>query len=220
MRDQAIEVIAFDGAHAIENRDAVGYYFDVRLEPRGKESRLAVMFSGTVMAVRPDAFGLPVVRDRETAMLTFAEAAIGDSLDADGLPEFTPSGVSAAKVECFSPHFQSWRDRPSASDEQIETYLIAHVTWAWKYSKPSWRLGPSDMLRLNQPLAEFMRLATLHHGDAWTVSDPSPFGVTLTPLPAFLRTQRVAKPVPSSRPEPESSAVAPETSPAEYVYVD
>jgi hypothetical protein len=78
MRDQAIEVIAFDGAHAIENRDAVGYYFDVRLEPRGKQSRLAVMFSGQVMAVRPDAFGLPVVRDREPA-----------SLDADGLPEFT-----------------------------------------------------------------------------------------------------------------------------------
>ena len=219
-RNIAIEVTAFDGAHAIENRDAVGYYFDVLLEPRGKRSRLAVMFSGTVMAVRPDAFGLPAVRDRDAAMLTFAEAAIGDSLDADRLPAFTPSGVSAAKIECFSPHFQSWRDRSSASDDEMEDYLVSHVMWAWKYSKQSWHLGMSDMLRLNQPLAEVMRLVTLHEGDVWTLADRSATGVTLTPLPSYLRAQRVAKARPVKAPEPESVAVPPESSPAEYVYVD
>ena len=195
-RDSAIELLEFDGAGHIPNRDAVGFFFHVRLQPGGEPSRLAVVFSGTVMAVKPEAFGLPSLGDRENTFLTFAETAIGDSLDEHGLPEFTPSGVSAATIDCFSPHFQAWRDRPPASDNAIEDYLLAHVFHAWKYGHANWVLGPSDLLRLNQPLANVLRTVRLYEGEAWSVTSSDEFGATLTPISSFLR-QRVRGSPPS-----------------------
>jgi hypothetical protein len=216
-KDLAIELVAFDGVDAIPNRDADGFYHDVRLEPQGDKSRLAVLFSGTVMAVQPSAFGLPMLGDRETTFRTFAESAIGDYLDNNGLPEFTPSGVSAAKIECFSPHFQSWRDRPHASDEIIEAYLFAHAIHSWKYGHKSWILGPSDLLRLNQTLDNVLRIVRLYADDAWNISHESATEVTLTPTPAFLRQKVARKAAP---PRLTEEAVTPEMTPADFVYVD
>lgn len=219
-RDTAIEVLSFGGAHAIENRDAVGYYYHVRLSPGVEPSRLAVQFSGRVMAVRPDAFGLPATPDRSAAMRIFAEAAIGDYLDERGLPDHTPSGTSAAKIDCFSPHFQTWLDRPAATDDEIERYLSAHVFWAWKFSAPTWTIGTADLLRLHQPLSQVLRLARLHNKDSWLLSDESSSGARLTPEASFLRAQRGPKTLRVRPPESEPDPVVPESAPADYVYVD
>ncbi len=218
-RDIAIELVSFDGAQRVENRDAVAFYFDIRREPGRDPSRVAVLFSGTVMAVKPEAFGLPTLGDREATFITFAEAAMGDFLDDSGLPEFTASGVSAFKIDCFSPHFQAWRDRPPATDAAIEDHLFAHVIHAWKYGQGSWVVGPCDLLRLNQPLNSVLRLVHLYEGDAWTASEQSSFGARLTPLPAFLRQRVTRKPAPVIT-HPEAELVPPESSPAAFVYVD
>lgn len=219
VNDVAVELIAFDAADPVPNRDAVGYYHDVRLKPQDPKSRLAVLFSGTVMAVQPTAFGLPILGDRETTLRTFAESAIGDYLDETGLPEFTPSGVSAAKIECFSPHFQSWRDRAHATDDDIEGYLFAHALYSWKFGHDSWVLGSSDLLRLNQSFANVLRIVRLYAGDAWTISHESKTEVTIVPTAAFLR-QKVAKKVVGARLPDEVQTVTPEMTPADFVYVD
>jgi hypothetical protein len=218
-RDVAIEVLRFDGADRITNRDAIGFYFDIRLEPGGEPSRLAVVFSGTVMAVKPEAFGLKSFGDREANFIAFAEAAIGDALDDSGLPEFTPSGTSAAKIDCFSPHFQAWRDRRPVSDDGIEAYLFTHVVKAWKYGHPSWTLGPSDLLRLNQPLPTVLRMVRLFEGDAWNVSEETDSRVTITPVGSFLR-ERVATKVLRPAPELTSEPASRDVFPAAFVYVD
>lgn len=218
-RDLAIEVLVFEGADWIPLRDAVGYYFDVRLQPSAKVSRVAVMFSGTVMAVKPEAFGLPSLGDRDSTFRMFAEAAIGDFLDENGRPEFTPSGTAAAKIDCFSPHFQAWRDRPPASDDEIEKYVFTHTLHSWKYGHQVWTLGPSDLLRLNQPLANVLRIVRLYEGEAWKLSDESKSGITLTPTSAFVRQQIAKKPAPAPLP-PEGEPVSPDLTPAEFVYVD
>ena len=60
-----LEVVEFEGAHGIPDRDALGFYFTVRLAPDGEPTRLAVVFSGTVLAVKPPAFGLPELGGRD-----------------------------------------------------------------------------------------------------------------------------------------------------------
>jgi hypothetical protein len=222
-RNVGIEVVAYERAERIENRDAVGFYHDVRLQPAGELSRLAVLFSGTVMAVKPELFGLPTLGDREATFRTYAETAIGDYLDREGLPDFTPSGVSAAKIDCFSPHFQGWRDRPRANDETVEQYLFAHAFWSWKYEHTSWTLGPSDLLRLNQTLGAVARIVRLHEGQAWTVSTQTSNGITLVPTASFLRdrnSKALQTPVLEPHVEPEREPVPPDLSPPEFVYVD
>lgn len=218
-RDIAVELMEFDGVDRIPNRDAVGFYFRLRLHPEGEPSRLAVVFSGTVMAVRPEAFGLPTLGDRETSFITFAETAIGDFLDDTGLPEFATSGAPAAKIDCFSPHFQAWRDRSPASDQDIEDHLFSHVTHAWKYNHRSWGLGPADLLRLNKPLDAVLKIVRLYEGDAWSVSEESTTGVRLTPLPVFLRERVARKPLPSTTSNEKAPMPLDET-PAAFVYVD
>jgi hypothetical protein len=218
-RDLGIELTSFDGSHPIENRDAIGFYYNVRLQPSGEASRVAVLFSGTVLAVRPDAFGLPSFGDRETALRTFAESAIGDFLEDNGLPEFTPSGVAAAKIESFTPRFQDWSDRRPASDDLIEQYLFAHARWSWKFAHSTWTVGPSDLVRLRQSFANVLRIVRLYEKDAWTLSGESDGQISLTPTSAFLR-QSVGKRVATPSIEPEPNAVTPDLSPAAFVYVD
>lgn len=218
-RKVALELVSFDGADRIPMRDAVGFYFNVRLSPDGEISRVAVVFSGTVMAVKPEAFGLRALPTRDATFVMFAEAAIGDYLESTGLPEFTPSGASAAKIDCFSPHFQAWRDRPPASDEAIEAYLFAHCENAWRFGHDSWVSGPADLLRLNRKLQSVMRIVRLHAGAAWTVVSENADGVELKATPEFLRGTRpkssAATPSLPAQPSP-----TPESSPAQYVYVD
>ncbi len=213
----------FEGAHRIPNRDAVGFFYTIRRSPDEDPSRLAVLFSGTVMYISTEAFELPTYQDKTERFAVFAEAALGDFLDENGLPDHTPSGVSALQVECFSPHFQTWRDRAPASDDEIEAYLSTHVYWAWRFAQPGWELGPSDCLRLRRPLGFIRRLVTLGEGKDWVAEDRSTNGVWLTPLPSFLRQKRE----PTSMPPPgrathdaaEDGNVTP-SSPAEYVFVD
>ncbi|HEX4562415.1 MAG TPA: hypothetical protein VH113_11330, partial [Gemmatimonadales bacterium] len=102
-RDLGLALLEFDEVSAIPNRDATGFYYRVQRGAQDPKSRLAVLFSGTVLYVNTDAFGLPAIGDKQTRFRIFAEAAIGDFLDEYGMPDFTPSGTAAAKIEAFSP---------------------------------------------------------------------------------------------------------------------
>lgn len=219
-----LEIIAFDGVDRIANRDAVGYYFHVRLEPDGELSRIAVVFSGTVFAVKPSAFGLPELGDREETFIQFSLAGIGDYLDEHGPPEFTPSGTSAFKIECFSPHFQSWADRAAATDDTIESYLRSHLFWSWKFDRPDIDVGMPDVLRLHQGIPRFDRIVRLHEGELWKTKNRQPERLVLEPTSRFLREAAGARSgVAQDRPDesavPADAAEA-EMEPPTYVYVD
>lgn len=219
-RDLGISLVDFQGAYPIENRDATGFYYHIQRVPQGPLGRLAVLFSGSVFYISTDAFGLPPIEDKVARFRMFAEAAIGDSIADKGLPDHTPSGVSAAQIECFSPHFQSWEDREPASDDEIEAYLVSHVVWSWRFALEGWELGLSDSLRLRQSQKVIQRLVSLGEGKNWTTEPRPPHGLWLKPTPEFLRENRAAPP----RPRPQGSAAeatsVTRTAPAEYVYID
>ncbi len=189
-RDLGILLVDFQGAHPIENRDATGFYYHIQRVPHAPIGRLAVVFSGTVFYINTDAFGLPPIGDKVARFRVFAEAAIGDFLADKGLPDHTPSGVSAAQIECFSPHFQSWEDRRPASDDEIEAHLVSHVIWSWRFGQEGWELGLSDTLRLRQSPSVIQRLVSLGEGKNWTVERRPPHGLWLKPTPEFLRENR------------------------------
>lgn len=219
---RALQVVEFDGIDRIANRDAIGYYFYVRLGPDEEVSRLAVVFSGTVFAVKPSAFGLPELAEGEETFIQFSLAAIGDYLDESGLPESTPSGVSAFKVECFSPHFQSWADRSPADDSAIESYLRGHAYWTWKFGHEDADFGMPDALRLRREIPRLERIARLHEGESWTTTEKDGRRLVLEPTSSFLREFS-----PGDEAAPSSSAVTVEAEAAEgemepptYVYVD
>src|SRR5262245_41144443 len=99
----------FACAEHVPNRGAVDFIVRLRSAPNDTSRSLAVSFSGTVMVVRAEAFGLPSFGDRQATFRTFAEAAIGDELDARGAMELGEPGGYITVIDCFSPHFQAWR---------------------------------------------------------------------------------------------------------------
>lgn len=184
---------------------------------------LVVRFSGTVMGVRPEEFGLPAIGDRQMTFRMFAEAAIGDSMDESGPLDLVLPNDAVRIIECFSPHFQAWHDRRPSTDDEVANHLFAHALASWHFTLPGWVLGISDLLRLNRPLADVLRMVALHEGTAWTSSDRSPTGITLTATRDFLRDRRAGRgrAVPATAPlQPPEARVAPPESPAAFVYVD
>jgi hypothetical protein len=185
-----IELVEFEGVDRILNRDAVGYYYTIQRSPEEPKSRVAVLFSGTVLYVNTDAFDLPLVENKEMRFSIFAEAAIGDYLDDRGLPESTAGSASATKIECFSDHFKQWADRRPASDEEIEDYLAAHLLWAWRFDHESWEVSLSDCLRLRRSLKFIGRLIRLGQDVQWNVTERPPHSILVAPVPAFVRKLR------------------------------
>ncbi len=223
--DLAIEVLEFQGSQRIRDRDAVGYYYHVRRSPGESPTRLAVVFSGTVSVVCPSAYDLPESDDKVESFAVFAEAAIGDFLDQYGLPDPTPRGGSATSIECFSPHFQAWRDRRPASDAGIEGLIAASLYWSWRFGHEGWELGPADWLRLHQPLKAIQRLVALGDGNEWNSTQRKPDSLWLVPTAQFLREKYKAS-MPSnheSAPGGQPAEATPQQQPAtapEYVFVD
>jgi hypothetical protein len=144
----AIEVQEFEGVNKIENRDAVGFYFTIRANPNQDYSRVSVLFSGMSFYASPEHFGLPDFKDRDVNFLQFALAAIGDHLDENSLLPVTPSGVPAAKIECFTPQFQVWKDREPSSDTEIQSYMESRLYWSWCYGHTGALFTSHDLLRL------------------------------------------------------------------------
>ncbi len=217
LNDASVALDAFDSIVRVVNRDAVDVLFVARTSSTSRQRLLGVRFSGTVMAVRLESFGLPNIGDRAAAFRTFAETAIGDELDESGALNLELPDERIHIIDCFSPHFQAWRDRPPASDEQVEAYLFAHALASWHFAQPSWVLGPSDLLRLNRTLPDVLRLVQLHEGVAWSVSNRTSTGASLTPIPAFIRDRRAARTQPTHKDGP----LAPSPNePAAFVFVD
>jgi len=224
VRDASLGLDLFDGTERAQNRDAFDFAFRARTGPTSEQRLLVVRFSGTVMAVRSEAFGLPALGDRQAIFRMFAEAAIGDSLDESGPLDLVLPDNAVRTIDCFSPHFQAWHDRPPATDDQVESYLFAHALASWEFSLPNWVLGTSDLLRLKRTVADVLRMVTLQEGSAWTLSDQSPTGAALTPLRDFVRDRRASRgpsPRTTAPPQPQEATVAPpESTPAAFVYVD
>jgi len=192
-RDGALGVhlTYFEGKDRISGRDAIGFYFTALLNPRSDRTRLAVLFSGWTTRIRWEGFDLPDIPDDDERLVLFCEAAVGDFLDEQGLPPFTPSGASAAQITCFSERTASWTNLPRASDEEIDAYLEAKTYWAWKYELPSARFHHPDCLRLNSSLKSLQRIAIVGEGERWTGALSVEGGVmSLAPTPAFLRSKR------------------------------
>ena len=219
----ALELSTFDGKEHVPNRDAVAFLYAIRLEPSGEERRLAVIFSGTVFAVKPQAFGIPDYGDSARNFQAFSIAAIGDYLDDSGLPTFA-SDLDIPQIECFSPHFQGWAERERASDDIIERYLTAHLFWSWKFAHEAWTVGPPDSLRLRSGARNTDRLIQLGEGEDYEILERTDDTVTLKPTCDFLRAiKKGTKPISASAvPGPTSDQVNEEhlLDRPDYIYVD
>jgi hypothetical protein len=185
-----IEVLEFEGVDRIANRDAFGFYYTIRLSPGRDTSRIAVLFSGTALLVRPDAFGLPDEGDRDANFTMFAYAAIGDFLDENGLPPHTQGGKPAFQIECFSPRFQMWEDRPPAEDPIVERYIRSQLYWAWRFGHEEVELSSPDAVRLSLPVPQIARLLKLGEGIEWTVIERDTSAIRLSPTQQLLRAER------------------------------
>lgn len=204
-----IEILEFEGSDRIANRDATGFYYTTRPEPGKDKSRLAVLFSGTSFLYTPSSFGLPILGNRDTNFQQFALAAIGEYLDREGVPPYTPGGVQAAKIECFSPQFQSWLERQPASDNEIESYLRARLYWSWRYGHSASIITSHDLLRLRATISVIDRIAQLESGRLWTILERNNVLVSLRPKPEFLREERDQRQAPTIAAATNSSPPAP-----------
>lgn len=216
----AVKVLAFEGADRIPNRDAVGYYF-VLENPEKESVRVGVVFSGTVMMVSPEAYGLPLGPDRTTTFTGFGLAAIGEELDREGVPEQDQNATTIPHIECLSPHFEEWGDRSPATDEEVEKYIQTHLFWAWKLGEESWELGMPDLLRLGQTMADVDRIIQLCDGEEWDVAGREPDAVRIKARNSLLRTMREGeRPKMTSGSREGRSASVPDEEPSGFEYVD
>lgn len=186
---RSVEVVRFDGIHHLSNRDAVGAYFAVRTARNQPESRIGVLFSGTVLAV-PNRLDIPSTGDQGLDMLHMSLAAVGEHLDRGGELPPTPRGTPAQDINCFSSQVEAWRDRVPATDDEIERYLKARVTAGWKFGHENVVFGAPDLLRLHTDMRDLKRIAKLEQGSLWSMATRDSGQVILTPEPALIREQR------------------------------
>lgn len=183
--NSAVLVESFEGMEHAGNRDATDFLF-VGSNAEAKSRPFIVRFSGTVMAMSPEAFGFPLFGDREATFRTFAEAAIGDYLDEHQSLELGGHADYLAVIDCFTPHFQAWSDRAAASIEDVDAYLSAHVHAAMRFGLPNWVLGWSDLLRLHQTFSNVERRISLREGEAWKARRISDAEIDIVPLGTFV----------------------------------
>jgi hypothetical protein len=162
---RALKIEELSRVGQVRNRDAVGYRFHVSNTPHGEILPLTVIFSGTVYSLKAEVFDLPEIEEREARFTQFALAAIGDALDTGPIED--TEGEQVAQLECFSPRFQSWRDREKAAPSVIRRYMQAHTYWAWEHGADSTTLGMPDALRLGVPFELIRREAELYDGEDW-----------------------------------------------------
>jgi len=180
----------FEGSHKVPNRIAVGFYFSLLLRPNeSEESRINVLFGDAARpnSIDPGEFRLPRFDDPERLMLVFAEAAIGEFLDGSGPPAFTPSGVQAAEIPCFSPQFAAWHERSRPSDAVIRDYLVGKMWVAWQFDQLSARFEFADVLRLGAPMAALHKVALVGEGRDWMSVGSGPNHLELRPSPELIR---------------------------------
>lgn len=186
----AVRLTSWEDRRPVENRDAVEFWFRLLLEPNGEESRIAVIFSGTTLAVEWGGFGLPDILDNDRRLIYFAEAAIGEYLDTKGLPPRWASGAPVPRIECFSDTFGAWAGRARATDDEIEAYLEGKTFWSWRFEESHATIYHPDVLRLRVSLQAIDRVAQLGEGLHWKTEILGRDSFLLVPTPEFLRTKR------------------------------
>jgi len=203
----ALEVLEYEGRERISNRDAVGYYFTVRLAPGGAKSRLCVMFSGTtLMYLNPKELGVPDFDNQEFFFVQVAEARIGQMLDEQGLPEPTPSGVPALQLPCFSDQIQEWKDRTSLDDDGVEDYVRSRLFWSWRFGHEAVVFSSPDYVRLGVDHRELMRLVNVGKDSEWIIEHVEPRYFTLKPTASLIQTERLRRKGGREAQAPQASA--------------
>jgi hypothetical protein len=186
----AVKLTEFEGIYPIPGRDASGAYFGVQVKPAARPTRLAVLFSGLSQGADWTWYGLPVIHEADRRLVYFAEAAIGEELDRNGLPAATPSGVDAFKIECFSNTLQEWRNRDRAADEQIYNYIAAKLFWTWRFEDRRAVFRHPDFLRVRATVEVFERVSLLGEGADWRQIEITGDSLVLEPTPEFLRKRQ------------------------------
>lgn len=186
----AVLVTFYEGTYPIPNRIAVGCYFSFLHPDRETEGRVGVMFSDHFQFVQPKALGFPEAMDRKQFQLQCSFAAIGEFLDSEGLLPPTPDNAPATQIPCFGPQFELWAKRASASDDAILHYLREKTYWCWRFELDLASFGEADCIRLHCSPRALKRIAQIEDGSLWTIAGGGDRGVTLKPLPAFIRDQR------------------------------
>jgi hypothetical protein len=178
-----------EGVYGILDRSADGVFFTYQRAPDGDDSRLAVLFARGFPA-DTTSFGLSPQNSREVALGFFAVAAIGEYLDAHGMPPDTPSGTNAFEIECFSNRLLKWLDREPATDEKVLQYLSSRLFTAWQFGDGEVVFTAADLLRLRIREGTLHRLSRLEEGVLWKVRALGSDSAFLSATPELIRAKR------------------------------
>ncbi|MBA3759529.1 MAG: hypothetical protein H0X07_03285 [Gemmatimonadales bacterium] len=83
----------------------MAHSFRVLLKPGGEPITLEVHFHKS-LAHSPKEFEIPDYNDREANFAFFAEAAVGEYLDANGINGFRSADGRPVVIECFPEQFE------------------------------------------------------------------------------------------------------------------
>ena len=160
--DLALEIFKFRSVDAVE-RPRCTIVFLLGSHSTGWRDQTAESTLQRISLVFPlQALGLPVCKDRQTTFEAAAVAAVGDYLDEKGIPPAGGPENSVLTIECFSDQFDTWRERPPASDDTVESYLRSHLYWAWKFGHENWSASISDRVRLNLTISRIDRMVSIY----------------------------------------------------------
>jgi hypothetical protein len=189
---EALEILSFQGAGGVPNRDAWAFNFLVRTAPAVEPFGVGVVFGGMTLKFGDPLAGLgvPSSATPELAFVYLAEARIGDYIDEEGFPEPPENGRFATYIECLSDRFEIWENRTPANDEDIEQHIRNRLFWGWRYDHEETVLRVPDFIRLRAPLASVHRIVELGNGSDWAVTGSEPHAIRLRPTQAFLQAER------------------------------
>lgn len=171
--DLALSVLEYEGRGQVSNYPFdLGLMFTVRLTPQGDKSRLIVLVDYIFekqLEEKAQELGLTV----DQLHVEIGLQAIGQYLDENGMPEFTPSGKPAVLIS-GNPAAQSYFDRDKRwppSDDDILAFIAAKAYWGWRFGDISTSMRLSDAKRLAIPVKEFARVAIAGDGVYWSRQD-------------------------------------------------
>jgi len=189
--DLSLAVLEYQGEGRLDGfAFTLAMMYRVRLIPKRDHSRLIVIVDDILamqLAEKAGELGIgPEELKQEIAM-----EAIGQHLDEHGMPEFTPSGTSAARIrgsDVAQGYFERNRAGPP-EDEVLLAYIARKVYWGWAHGAIETTVRTADARRLRTTVDDLVRVAIAGDGVYWQRSDS--YSRALRP------TSRLLKDVPS-----------------------